>query len=145
MRNVFTVAGGRMPAYVGSLGPILLAWLPAATLQRYLDRTPLKAFTETSLTREADILARLAEVRAKGYAVNKGEYTEGIVGVAIPLRNRSGRVVAALNVNRFSGKLLRTDQIKKDVGILREAAKHLEAALHTAGNKGLSLEVAPDD
>jgi IclR family transcriptional regulator, pca regulon regulatory protein len=144
MRNVFTVAGGRLPAYVGSLGPVLLAWLPEATLRHYLERTPLKAFTESSLTQEADIVTRLAEVRAKGYAVNKGEYTEGIVGVAIPLRNRSGQVVAALNVNRFSGKLLRADQIKKDLGVLREAAAHLEAALQTTGGKGLSLEGPPD-
>ena len=140
MRNFFTVAGGRMPAYVGSLGPVLLAWLPDATLKQYLARTNRKSFTEASLTREADIVERLADVRAKGYAVNKGEYNEGIVGVAIPLRNRVGRVVAALNVNRFSAKLLRPDQIKKDLNVLRGAAAHLEAALQTSDKKGLSLE-----
>lgn len=140
MRNVFTVAGGRMPAYVGSLGPVLLAWLPDAMLRQYLAWTPLKAFTKASLTREGDILKRLVDVRAKGYAINKGEYTEGIVGVAIPLRNRSGRVIAALNVNRFSGKLLQADQIKKDLTVLREAAVHLEAALQTTGSKRLNLD-----
>jgi len=145
MRNVFTVAGGRLPAYAGSLGPVLLAWLPEASLRSYLGLIDRKSFTPTTLTREADIMDRLADVRAKGYAVNKGEYTDGIVGVAIPLRNREDRVVAALSVNRFSPRPLRQDQIKQDLAVLREAAAQIEAALRSSDRKlgGLNLDSAP--
>lgn len=145
MRNVFTVAGGRLPAYVGSLGPVLLAWLPEPTLRNYLHQTARRSFTPTSLTSEADIMERLAEVRAKGYAVNKGEYTDGIVGVAIPLRNREDRVVAALNVNRFSPRPLLPEQIKQDLIVLRNAAAQIEAALQSSDRLGggLNLNNAP--
>ncbi len=131
MRNTFTVAGGRMPAYVGSLGPTLLAWLPGPVIKNYLRQTKRVRFTDTTVAGEAEILARLARVRANGYAVNRGEYTDGIVGVAIPLRNRQGQVIAALNINRFSPRPPRPEQIKSDLAILKEAAMQIEAALQT--------------
>ncbi len=49
------------------------------------------------LTTEA-LIKILKKVRSDGYAVNDGELALELISVAAPVRNREGKVVAALNM-----------------------------------------------
>jgi len=57
----------------------------------------------------ADVAAVLAEVRSRGYAIVREDFEPGLVAAAAPIRDASGRVVAALNVSaprfRFDERL----------------------------------------
>jgi IclR family pca regulon transcriptional regulator len=43
--------------------------------------------------------ARLDEVRAQGWSYVKGEIEKGVSSVSVPLADKAGRVIAALNVS----------------------------------------------
>ena len=78
-------------------GKVLLAYLEPRELQAiYGGRTQLRAFTPRTITTIDDLQRELGEVRAKGYAMDRGERTDGWSYVAVPVRGRRGRVVAAV-------------------------------------------------
>ena len=79
------------------------------------------------MTRAADIEAELEEVRAQDYGMNDQENFEGIVAVAVPIRDASERVVAALTMH---GPLPRMtlERCKESVPRLRQAAQRIARA-----------------
>lgn len=126
MRHVFTSVGGRMPAYAGSLGQVLLAGLHPVQLDAYLERVERVRFTPTTMVEAEVIRTRLAEVRHRGYAVNQGEYLEGVMSVAVPVHAAAGEVIAAVNANRYSTAPLEEAEIAEYVTLLRDAAAQIE-------------------
>jgi DNA-binding IclR family transcriptional regulator len=78
-------------------GKILLAGLEPEKLRAlYGGRTQLRAFTASTITTLDDLEIELAEVRARGHAIDREERTEHWFYVAVPVRGRSGRVAAAI-------------------------------------------------
>jgi IclR family pca regulon transcriptional regulator len=51
-----------------------------------------------TITVREQLVAALAKVRQAGYAVNDEELAPGLRSIAAPIRDRSGHVVAAINV-----------------------------------------------
>ncbi len=100
--RIMTVAiavGTRFPAYATSMGRVLLAALPAADLEHYLEGAALVALTRRTLT-DPDALRRvLAETAAQGYALVDQELEEGLRSVAAPIYDSGGHVVAAINAS----------------------------------------------
>jgi IclR family transcriptional regulator, pca regulon regulatory protein len=97
--------GSRLPAYCTSMGRVLLAALPAAELQTYLGRTPLLQRTRKTVTAQSRLLQILDGVRRNGYAVGDQELELGLRSIAVPVRDRDGRVVAALNIGTQSARV----------------------------------------
>jgi DNA-binding IclR family transcriptional regulator len=91
--------GNRTPAHCISGGKVLLAYLDPALCGRLLRSRPLVARTKKSITRVADLEADLAKVRAQGYGMNDQENFDGIVAVAVPVRDAQEQVVAALTMH----------------------------------------------
>lgn len=90
--------GYRLPAYCSALGRVLLAALPDAALDAYLDRVPLVAQTGHTRTDRAAIRDAVAAARAAGFCFVDQEAEYGFRSIAVPLRKFDGTVVAALNV-----------------------------------------------
>lgn len=100
-RKVMSIAlmpGSRLPAFCTSMGRVLLAALPEAQALALLTARPLVARTPLTVTDPAEVMARLAEVRRSGHAVNDQEVELGLRSLAVPLLNAHGRVVAAMNL-----------------------------------------------
>ncbi|MBM4796455.1 helix-turn-helix domain-containing protein [Streptomyces sioyaensis] len=131
--SVNITVGTRFPAFVTSMGRVLLADLPpaarAARLER-ADRSPLTSRTVTDPAR----LARLLDTIARdGYALVDEELEEGLRSIAVPIRDRTGRAVAAVNIATHTGRRSLA-QCRQDVlPALRTAAARIENDLHTAG------------
>lgn len=91
--------GARLPAHATVLGRVLLADLsPAELAALYQDRS-LSAYTAMTPTTLAELSARIAEDRARGYGVSMGGYETGISSIAAPVLNAQGRVVAAVSIS----------------------------------------------
>lgn len=90
--------GDRAPLYATSSGKIFLGSLSDDDLSAYLRRTTLRRSTPHTLSSKAALRAQVLEVRHSGVARSQEEYTPGIVGLAMPVRDVDGTVVAALNV-----------------------------------------------
>ncbi|MEU3605590.1 IclR family transcriptional regulator [Streptomyces sp. NPDC035033] len=97
--RMVSAAGRRLPAHCTAVGKMLLAMLPAAELDALLDGRELTAMTPESITDPDVLRAALAEIAVLGVAVEQRESNPDVSCVAAPVRDRSGRVVAALSVS----------------------------------------------
>ncbi|TWA57328.1 IclR family transcriptional regulator [Azospirillum baldaniorum] len=125
--------GMRFPLHCTSMGKILLAGLPEEELEALLDQLTLTQHTPNTITGSAALREAVATVRREGWAVSDQEFEDGIRSVAVPLRNRAGTVIAAMNVSSHAGRLSRDDGLEgyvaRHLPPLRDAAREIECAL----------------
>ncbi|MCC6210417.1 MAG: helix-turn-helix domain-containing protein [Burkholderiales bacterium] len=114
--------GSRIPAHAVSLGRVLLAGLDDEALRRYLRDARLTAFTPRTIVAPARLATALEAVRAKGYAWIDSELDDAICGIAVPVRDEEGHVVAAINVSLTAGSFTETTARKRFLALLRRAA-----------------------
>lgn len=98
MRINITV-GTRFPAYATSMGRVLLAGLTPTELDEYFEVADLTEVTDRTITDEATLRTELEAIRQHGYAVVEEELEVGLASVAVPIRNRAGVTVAAMNTS----------------------------------------------
>ena len=104
--------GTRRPPYYGMMGSILMAYLPHGEIRRILQKQPLKAFTQKSITKKQEFLKWLGKVRLQGYVIEKETALEGISGVAVPVFDHTGKVVAAVGVGFISSSVKEEEMAK---------------------------------
>ena len=97
--SITLAVGTRLPAFVTSMGRVLLAGLPDEELEERLARIEVTQLTSRTVTDKDALRVILAGVRRQGYAATDQELEEGLRSLAVPLRSASGAVTAALNVS----------------------------------------------
>ena len=108
--KAMTTIGSRLPATITSTGKALLAWMPSEALDMAFQH--VKRYTPLTLTRRRDIERDLEETRARGYAINRGEFRIGICGIAAPIRDRTGSVVASIGAWGAEKNILGARQVE---------------------------------
>lgn len=121
--------GARLPAHATSMGQVLLASLPADALARYFDTARLERYTARTRVTRGEIERRLADVRGRGHALADQELEEGLRSIAVPLRDRAGRTVAAINVSAHAFRVPAERLVRDYLPVLERAARSIEAAL----------------
>jgi IclR family KDG regulon transcriptional repressor len=89
--------GRRRPAYCVAAGKVILAFQSPEFAESLAPR--IKHYTTRTVRNKSALLVHLAEIRKRGYAVNWGEWTDAVRGLAAPIRNSEGNVIAALNLS----------------------------------------------
>lgn len=97
--------GSRIGAYATALGQAILAWLPRQEQIAHLEGVERVKLSERTLTDLDALLARLEEVRARGYAVSDGENAYGLVTVAAPVLDHRGAPCAGISLTIGDGRL----------------------------------------
>ncbi len=123
--------GSRLPAFATSMGRVLLAGLEPVAADALLESSRLVAYTRFTPTSRGALRADLDRVREQGYALVSQELELGVCGLAAPLRDAGGTVVAAINI---STNLARHDEaaiVTNFLPRLKYAAKEIEAALRS--------------
>ncbi|GEL17150.1 IclR family transcriptional regulator domain-containing protein [Pseudonocardia asaccharolytica] len=132
--RIMTVAitiGTRFPAFATSMGRVLLAALPPARLDEVLAELELRQLTAHTLT-DLDALRReLETVHAAGHCLVDQELELGLRSVAVPVRDRSGTVAAAVNVSTQTSRGTPEDLRRDMLPALRACAVAIEADLRT--------------
>lgn len=90
--------GEKAPLYAVSSGKVLLAAMTEPELKEYLSKTPLTAFTNSTLTTRTALRSELHNVRETGFAWSIEEYTQGIIAVAKPVLDVKRNVVGSMNI-----------------------------------------------
>ncbi|GAA3382628.1 IclR family transcriptional regulator [Cryptosporangium minutisporangium] len=121
-----TKIAGRIPLHASSAGLVLLAHATPA-LQDAVLRRPLRSYTPRTISDPKQLRAVLAQVRQQGFVHCPGHIHTDAAGLAVPVRDRHGQVVAALSVvvpddERALGRL----------PVLRAMARGIQQALTTA-------------
>lgn len=121
--------GSRLPAYCTSLGRVMLAQLPLQTLDAYLARVKLKAYTERTVVSAARLREILDGVRMSGYALVDEELETGLRSLAVPVRGASGNVLAALNVGVQASRISAAHMVEAFLPVLLKGAQDLAALM----------------
>ncbi|MFH0179794.1 IclR family transcriptional regulator C-terminal domain-containing protein [Streptomyces cacaoi] len=95
--------GTRLPAYATSMGRVLLAGLPEAERQKRLRTVRPQALTPYTLTSHAALASALERAAREGFALVEQELETGLRSLAVPVRDSSGRAMAALNIALHAG------------------------------------------
>ena len=138
--SITLAVGTRLPAFVTSMGRVLLAGLPDDELEERLERIEVVPLTAHTVKDKDALRTILDAVRRQGYAATDQELEEGLRSLAVPLRNSSGTVIAALNLSvhasRASMAALRRDFLPR---ALRTAAAIEEDLRGTGDRHGRSF------
>jgi DNA-binding IclR family transcriptional regulator len=90
------VTGSIVPLHASALGKVLLAFYPGAA--RSVLRSELPALTARTITDRVALQRELAGIRDVGWAGSVGEVDPLVAGIAAPIRDRGGYVVAVVGI-----------------------------------------------
>lgn len=132
--------GSRFPAYPTSMGRVLLAGLGPARLRKYFAEAHFRALTEHTVTQRAQLARRIEDCRRSGYAAVADELAYGVVAVAVPVFDETGRVVAALNSSSHSKKVSATELVRQRLDTLQEISRQISGELRRVPGLSLSAQ-----
>ena len=89
--------GSRVPACATAGGKMYLSSLDAARRERVIKNTRLRRFTANTLVSQSALLDELNLTAERGFATDNEEYIDGMVALAVPVRNSAGRLYATLS------------------------------------------------
>src|SRR5471030_1263437 len=91
--------GSRLPAYCTAMGRVLLSGLAPEQLQRQLATAALLKVTPQTETDPARLATLIAVVRQQGWCLVQDELELGLSSIAVPITDRAGGIVAAINIS----------------------------------------------
>jgi len=87
--------GSTAPAYCVSSGKVMIAY-DEERLEQVI-KAGLKPFTPLTIVDPDKLRQECKKIRKAGYAINRGEYRTGVIGIAAPIFNGNGTVVGAIS------------------------------------------------
>jgi IclR family pca regulon transcriptional regulator len=121
--------GSRLPAYCTSMGRVLLAGLAPGELDSYFAKLVPIAYTERTVVVRNELRRVVDEVARKGFALVDQELELGLRSMAVPVRDVSGNVVAALNISTHASRVTADELETRGLPALLAAAQELTLAL----------------
>lgn len=120
--NITKVAG-RLPLHASSSGLVLLAYASSELRERILNQ-PLRAYTENTIADARQLRTTLADIRRQHLAICRGHIHPDACGIAVPIQNPAGAVIAALSV-----VLPNDDHAREQVPALMATARGISETL----------------
>jgi IclR family pca regulon transcriptional regulator len=117
--------GSRLPAWCTSMGRVLLSGLEDAEVDAVLRRSKIESRTPRTVTDRGELRRIVSEVRLRGWALVNQELEEGLVSISAPIRERSGRILAAMNVSGQANRTSPQQMVRRFLPPLRAAADRL--------------------
>ena len=124
--RVHSMIGRRRPLHAGSY-KVLLAFLPPQVQAQMIPIT-LEKFTSRTITNRAQLILELQRIREAGHCISRGEVSEQLVSVSVPVLAFDGSVIAAVNIAAPAFRTQDND-IQRYVGLLKDAAKKISEGL----------------
>lgn len=97
--------GHTLPAYATSMGRVLLAALTEKELDSYIKTSKRSKLTSRTIVDSEELKEVILRVRQQGWAVNEQELEEGVQSVAVPVHDKSGKIVIAVNVSAHASRV----------------------------------------
>ncbi|MBN9608372.1 MAG: helix-turn-helix domain-containing protein [Actinobacteria bacterium] len=123
--------GARRPAHLTAMGRALLADLPPDELDNHIQTIQFDQILPRTIIDANQLRTELDHVREQGYALVDQELEEGLIAIAVPVRDRTGRARAAINLSTHIGR--KTVQAMRDLAPqLHATAAEIERALNSS-------------
>jgi IclR family transcriptional regulator, pca regulon regulatory protein len=131
-KRIMSVAlgiGARLPAVATSMGRVLLADLADDAVALHLATCPARRHTAHTVTDASGLEGILRTVRQQGWCLVDQELEDGLISIAVPVRNQRGRVLAAMNASTHASRTAPEQVVGRFLPVLRQAARRIAAAL----------------
>ena len=123
--NIGYVLGARVQAQVTAAGLLMLSLRPPEWIDSWLATNELVSYTAFTVTSKDVMQLKMKHVLAQGWAMSEQQLDLNFRGVAIPLRDRYGAVVAALSVTMPMGSESSDESVKRVLPIMIETAQSM--------------------
>ena len=121
--------GSRLPVWYTSMGRVLMAQLSANERAAFLEGVTLEPRTVKSITDIDSLLSELDRIKQQGYCVIDEELENGLISIAVPIFNKKGVAVAAINVGASSVRMSSPQRQQEVISILRQASNDIRLLL----------------
>ncbi|WP_298937652.1 IclR family transcriptional regulator [uncultured Ruegeria sp.] len=101
--RAYTQLGGRAPAYCTATGKAMLAF--AGADERAACLTDAQAFTSKTINAPERFEDEADRIRIQKYAINRGEWRSDVLGLAAPIVDGTGKVIAAIGISGPASRL----------------------------------------
>jgi DNA-binding IclR family transcriptional regulator len=129
MIRISSDIGWRRPLHYGMLGMVLMAFIEPEKVNVILKKRPLKAYSAHSITDREAFGLRLEKIRRQGYIVENEEAVDGISGIAAPIWDYSGHVIAALGIVLAVGQARQKNDADRYVRLVTLACEKISSDL----------------
>ena len=125
----------RLPVHCTANGKLLLSMLEDRTRRRLIDNLILEAFTANTITDPGLLDEECRAIRKQDFATNNQEFHLGLIGIAVPICDGAGRVIAGLALHSPLQRM-DLDDAQRHLPELREAAIRMGEALDNMDGAG---------
>ncbi len=122
--------GTSVPFHCTASGKCFLASLPLKQRQNFAQNFNFERMTSHTHVSADTFLAELAEVRKLGYSLDREEFLDGMVALAVPMTDTNGRFVSAIAMHGPTQRLS-IDLLISQVDLMQNAAQRLSKVLFT--------------
>jgi len=126
--RLYTQVGRKSPLYAGACPRILLSYLPDEEIEEYFERVERQKITPDTNTDKELLWQWIHDARANGYIVSYGELEPDSAAIAVPIRDFTGHVIAALSLAGARSRF-QQDRLAYLVSETKEAAKQIMSKL----------------
>ena len=125
------------PMHGTASGKVFLAHMSSAERVAFVNQVGLKRYTARTITDSAALERNLRTVKRNGYGITRAETSADLFGVAAPIVDRTGRIIAAVNLGGPLFRLRRRQQeyvaavVAAAAAISAEIARTKDVALPT--------------
>lgn len=120
--------GTTVPFHCTASGKMYLSTLPPRHLSKYLSSTVMEAYTRRTLIHSEEIIAEIEKVRQADFSTDDEEFMDGMVAIAVPIRDDLGRLMSTLSVHAPTQRTTMED-LRGHLGRLRQASSDLAEML----------------
>lgn len=130
--SIHVDVGARVAAHATGMGHTLMSEHSPRELRHRLGEGPFQRFTPHTIVDMETLQQRLSQVRTQGYALADSELEVGLLSVSVPVRDRTGKVVATLASSSSVGRTDIETMRHQVLPLLQEQATLLNRTLrHT--------------
>ncbi|GMX61103.1 IclR family transcriptional regulator [Paenibacillus elgii] len=112
--------------YAG-IGKTHLAFKGSKAVEELLNNTDLVPYTKNTITDVEQLKQELQTIQNCGYGISRGEHTEGVVGISVPIMDTDQKIAKAVLSTVIPDNRFREDQLFSYISRLQEAAKRIGA------------------
>jgi DNA-binding IclR family transcriptional regulator len=117
------------PMHCTALGRVMAAFRSEDEIRQWIQTNGLKAYTDATITDGAAFFRELGKIRSRGYAVDRGEFEATVRCVAAPIRDSTGKVIAAVSISAPESRMTLQLQNGPMAAHVVEAASRISQAL----------------
>jgi DNA-binding IclR family transcriptional regulator len=120
--------GLNIPIHSTAAGKILMSYLPEEEQDRILQSIHLEKNTDATVVDPKLIKENLKLFKERGYSTDEEETQEGLIAIAVPIRDSHGQVIASISLNDQKSQTSKETLFKK-VDYLKEKALFISRQL----------------